>query len=460
MKKTEVKKTEVNKTDTSSNGTDRPTLLLVVGTRGTLLSDTCAALDRYADVVLVTSKELLAGRADAATGLPAGHAVVCPSATAEIPAAARRCAAAYHPAGVLTFSDDVVELTAALAAELGLPGQPLATVARFRDKAVQRATLAAAGLPIPRYIEITGPQQVDAALAAVPVPAILKPTRGSGGTLAFIVSEPDQLGPLLDAGFRNVAQVGGAVDRDTAFILEELIVGARWHEVDGFAPYVSVESAAVDGRFVHLAVTDRFPLAPPVLETGMMLPSALSPDQQRTVLDAASDALTALDFRHGLAHTELMLTATGPVVIEVNARAGGALTYLFPLASGLNLTTLAGWVAVGELPDHSPPFTGYAVFTAVQHPLGARVEDVTGLNDARAVPGVQVVIPLALAGTSTEMFQHTMAAVVLGTAPTPQAAVTQHRAVLGAIRARYQPVELPEHYRRTPDGAVAPQPTT
>ncbi|MGH3995964.1 MAG: ATP-grasp domain-containing protein, partial [Pseudonocardiaceae bacterium] len=320
----------------------------MIGTRGTLLSDTCASLDRYADVVLVTSEELLAGRADTAMGLPAGHVVVCPSTTAGIPAAARRCAAAYHPAGVLTFSDDVVELTAALAADLGLPGQPRETVTRFRDKAAQRAALAAAGLPVPRYIEITRARQAGTALAAVPVPAILKPTRGSGGTLAFVVSEPDQLGPLLEAGFRDVERVGGAVDRDTAFIFEELIVGARWHEVDGLAPYVSVESAAVDGRFVHLAVTDRFPLAPPVLETGMMLPSALGPDQQRSVLDAASAALTALDFRHGLAHTELMLTATGPVVIEVNARAGGALTYLFPLASGLDLTTLAGRIAVGE----------------------------------------------------------------------------------------------------------------
>lgn len=438
----------------------RPRLLLVVGTRGTLVADTCAGLGTVADVVIATSEDLLAGRADRLGDPPPASAVVLARGREELPAAIRAHAAEHPVHGVLTFSEDVVELTAAMAADLGLPGQPRHTIANFRDKAVQRAALAAAGLPVPTNIEITSVDQAEAALAAVALPAILKPTRGSGGTLAFVVTEPAQLRPMLADGFSAARRVGGAVEQDTAFILESLIVGACWHDVDGFAPYVSVESVAVGGQYVHVAVTDRFPLAAPVLETGMVLPSTLRPERQRQITEATTAALTALEFEHGLAHTELMLTADGPVVIEVNARAGGALPYLFPLASDLDLTAVAGRVALGQLPAGAPRWSGHAVFAAPQHPLGVQVKSVEGIDELRALPGVRTVIPLALGGASTESMQHTMIAVVLGAVDTPTEAVALHRDVLATVRPRYLPVALPEHYRRTPAGALAPQPPT
>lgn len=438
----------------------RQRLLLVVGTRGTRVSDTCAALATVADVVIATSEDLLAGRMDRLDDPPPACAVVLCPTPQELPTAIRTYAAEHPVHGVLTFSDDMVEMTAGVAADLGLPGQPPHTIANFRDKAVQRAALAAAGLPVPANIEITDVDQAEAALGAVALPAILKPTRGSGGTLAFVVTEPAQLRPLLTDGFRAARRIGGAVEQDTAFILESLIVGTRWHDVEGLAPYVSVESVAVGGRYVHLAVTDRFPLAPPVLETGMVLPSTLHPGQQHRITEATTAALTALDFEHGLAHTELMLTAEGPVVIEVNARAGGALPYLFPLACEMDLTAVAGRVALGQLPARAPHWRGHAVFAAPQHPLGVQVKHVEGLDEVRGLPGVRAVIPLALGGRSTESMQHTMIAVVLGTVDTPAEAVALHRDVLATVRPRYLPVQLPEHYRRTPDGMLASQPPT
>ena len=227
-------------------------------------------------------------------------------------------------------------------------------------------------------------------------------------------------------------------------------MGERWHDVDGIAPYVSVESLAVQGKYTHLAVTDRFPLAPPVLETGMVFPSTLRPQQQAVITEATAAALRALGFEHGVAHTELMLTADGPVVIEVNARAGGALPYLFPMACDLDLIALAGRVALGELPTERPSFRGHAVFVMPQHPLGVLVERVDGLDEVRALDGVHVVIPMSLAGSRTDSFQHTVIAVVLGTATTGEQAVRLYHRVLAAVCAEYAPAQLPEHYRRSP----------
>lgn len=413
----------------------RPVLMLFVGTRGVRIADLVDSLTVDADVVVAISDDHVAARADTLDAV----AGVCEVLRA--PTSTDLCARALvHPPrldGVLAFSDDVLAVAASVAAARGLPGQPLESLDAFRDKYRQRCLLAAAGLPVPPFYEITDPQQAEEALAAVPLPAYLKPTRGSGSSLVHLIDVPEQLAPRLREGFAAVGHAGGAVAADTAFILEGRLVGQAWHEVDGFAPYVSVESAAVDGRYTHLAVTDRFPLAQPALETGMLLPSGLVERDRKQVVDAADAALRALDFRHGLAHVELMLTADGPVVIEANARAGGAMPYLFPLAGGPDLVRLAGEVALGNLPRETPAFPRYAVFVAPQHPVGVRVECVTGLDAAAAVPGVRAVIPLSAEPGRTDHFQRTMIAAVLGTADSPASAVALWRQVQSAVRAEY-----------------------
>jgi biotin carboxylase len=413
----------------------RPVLMLFVGTRGVRIADMCNPLAGYADVVVATSDDILAERADRLDGeVLASRTIRVADRNALLDECLR------YPGrvdGVLSFSDDMLLNTARFAAARGLPGQPVETVAGFRDKYTQRRLLSDRGLPVPPYTEITDPDQAEEALRRVPLPAVLKPTRGSGSALAYIINDAAELPARLTEVFADASAAGGAVASDTAFILEGLIVGEHWHDVDGFAPYVSVESVAVGGEYVHLAVTDRFPLAPPVLETGMMLPSGLPRQRQQEIVAAADAALRALDFRHGLAHVELMLTAAGPVVIEVNARAGGALPYLFPMAAGLDLVALAGRIALGELPLKEPVFSGHAVFVGPHHPVGVAVTGVSGLAEAAALPGVRAVIPLSVRPTRTDGFHQTMIAAVLGTTPAPEAAVALWRDVLATIRGEY-----------------------
>nr|ANY57974.1 hypothetical protein [uncultured bacterium] len=291
----------------------RPVLMLFIGTRGVRIADTCNPLAAFADVVLAVSDDVLAERADSLDASTRYTAVVRVPHRDDLVAAALRYARRNRVDGALTFSDDMLLDTARFADGADVPGQPVATVDAFRDKYLQRQTLVAGGLRVPRYAEITDPARAGTALDTVGLPAILKPTRGSGSALAFPVTTPAELADRLRESFESAPLVGGAVAADTAFILEELLIGdPSWHAVPGFAPYVSVETVAVDGEYRHLGVTDRFPLAPPVLETGMMFPSGLAPEQTAQVVAVAEKALGALSFRHGLAHVELMLTAGGP----------------------------------------------------------------------------------------------------------------------------------------------------
>lgn len=413
----------------------RQVLMLFVGTRGIRIADLVGPLAMDADVVLAVSDDHLAARADDLAGATGAAEVL---RAPDLPAL--RDLAIGFPGrvdGVLAFSDDVLVEAAQVAAARGLPCQPPQTLDGFRDKHRQRSLLRDAGLPVPPFYEITDPTQVDAALAAVPLPAVLKPTRGSGSSLVHVIERADELPGQVRDGFAAAGRAGGAVAGDTAFLLEGLLIGQPRHEVDGFAPYVSVESAAAGGHYRHLAVTDRFPLAPPALETGMTLPSSLPEPERKQAVDAADAALRALRFTHGLAHVELMLTADGPVVIEVNARAGGAVPYLLPLAGGPDLVRLAGQLAQGHLPEPGPEFARYAVFVAPQHPVGVQVAQVTGLDEVAALPGVRTVIPLSTGTTRTDDFQRTMIAAVLATADDPAAAVALWRDVQQTIRAEY-----------------------
>jgi hypothetical protein len=74
-----------------------------------------------------------------------------------------------------------------------------------------------------------------------------------------------------------------------------------------------------------------------------------------TVRRVVRDAHRALGFTDGMTHTELMLTADGPRVIEVNGRLGGDLIpYLGLRASGIDPGLAAAAVACGLPPDVTP----------------------------------------------------------------------------------------------------------
>jgi biotin carboxylase len=415
----------------------RSVVALFVGARGIRVRDLCTPLADWTDVVLFTDRETLALRHDAVDrSLPVRDVLVAPSA-AELPDAAIEYAGEHRLDGAFTASEDAVVTTARFTEALGLPGQPVATTPALRDKYLQRRALAAAGVPGPAFAEITDARSLAAALSSVPLPAIFKPTRGSGGALAYPVESAEQLPALLATARRQVGATSGAVDPESAFILESMLAGVASHPVDGFAPYVSVETLAASGHLHHLAVTDRFPVSPPTLETGMLLPSCLGQEIRAQILASAGAALTALGFVHGVAHTEIMLTADGPRVIEVNARVGGALPYLFPMCSDLDIVEQAARLALGLRPQTTANFRGHSAFIAPQHRLGAQVESVDGLAEVANLPGVRAVLPVSVGGSSTAAFNATLIAAILATVPDGGSAVRLWRDVMATVRPRY-----------------------
>ncbi len=231
-----------------------------------------------------------------------------------------------EPDGIIAYADPLIPVASALAVRLGLDYHDELTTQRLTDKFAQRQALQDAGLPVPRFVVVPADpsaEEIDTLMAAVDFPVVLKPRRGAAGRDTVLAHDADELRRLIAEHATPPDDTPGS-----SMIVEEYLVGASPPPSALFADYVSVESVVSAGTISHVAVTGRFPLAPPFRESGFVIPSDLGPSDTRAVLDVASRAIAALGVRVGFLHTEIKLTPDGPRIIEVNGRLGGAIPAL------------------------------------------------------------------------------------------------------------------------------------
>lgn len=243
-------------------------------------------------------------------------------------------------AGVVTFSDFQLEAASVAAEQLGLPFHPVEVARDLTRKYRQRTLLNAAGVsPTPTAL-VTDLDSAEAAADLVPMPAVLKPNRGVGGTDTYPVGDRAKLLALA------ATLVGEPVTPDDGYVLEAWLrpaaVPAPW------GGFVSVESLVRGGEVTHLGITGKFSLTEPFRERGGYLPVRPGSVDEPAVLDLATRALQELKVGDSICHTEVMLTADRPCVIEVNGRVGGHVQDVFLRAHNLNLITLAARIALGD----------------------------------------------------------------------------------------------------------------
>jgi biotin carboxylase len=304
--------------------------------------------------------------------------------------------AEHAPAGILTFSEVQMPLTAALAAALSLTYHSAAAADRLADKYLQRRALRDAGLPGPAVWEAPapGPEEGDAAAIAalaerVTFPVVVKPRRG---TSSVATARADDRGQLTDLLTRFGGQPGG------------LLVEGYLADSESSGPFgddIAIELLAQDGRVWHLATTGKFAYAPPFRGRGCFLPSHVDPATEAALFAAAEAALRAVGITNGFANIDMKLTPEGPRVVEVNGRLGGNVHVLMELAGGPAILPLVFRLALGQDMASRPEVArivdgtwlrvGY--FAWIQAPMSAtRLSGIEGLDDVAALPHVSSVV--------------------------------------------------------------------
>ncbi|WP_028193305.1 ATP-grasp domain-containing protein [Salinispora pacifica] len=301
----------------------------------------------------------------------------------------RRAAKALGLDGVVTFSERMIRSAGWIAADLGLPGPGAEAAEAVTDKGRQRDLLRARGVDTTRSVVVACGSDWDAAVAAVGLPAVLKPARGGGSRETHPVADAEQ-------GRRLFARLQRS---DEVFVLEELLPGA---DCGPFGNYVSLESLVLAGTPHHVAVTGKFPLAAPFREVGQFWPAPLKPADMDAVLGLTTAALQALGFETGVTHTELKLTPSGPRIIEVNGRLGGHISELARRAAGMDVVRVAGLAALGEASPPRPVPTCGPVHWQYNNPTPRDACEFVGVNgwrEALGVEGVSVYTPYLRPGT-------------------------------------------------------------
>ncbi|WP_405009326.1 ATP-grasp domain-containing protein [Kitasatospora sp. NBC_01539] len=374
---------------------------------------------------------LMVPRGRARPGDPAGpyrHVVILdddagPELWADV-AAVLHAAAPFG--AVAAFNEHTYRVVRAVADRLGVP-----TVVdtdlfdRVLDKARTREVLDKHGVPGCRHRLARGRESVAAAVRAVGLPCIVKPVDGEASEgVARIAGPGDVEAALLRLGEEQI---------DRGVLVEEFLTG----------PEYSVEALSVGTRHHVLAVTEKHSDGRTFVERGHVVPAPLSADDRESVVRYVQSVLDALGFHDCPSHTELVLTADGPRIIETHNRIGGdSIMDLVELATGVDVHELVARQSIGEdvsalLPDPVTAHRAAAVWYAdPSGPPTSTLVEVRGVDGVRALPYVHRVELLKQPGArqSAVLRSSDRSALVLATGGTSAEALQRARDAVASLR--------------------------
>jgi len=221
--------------------------------------------------------------------------------------------AAFDPAFVVVGAEPGVPLADALSERLGLPSNGSALSAARRDKNAMSEALRAAGLRTAEALKTADAVEAVAwAAQRGGAPVVVKPL-DSAGTDGVVICRD---AAAIEAAFAaNLGRPNALHGANEELLVQELLEGTQ----------LFVNSVSWDGAHHVSEVWRDNKLrrgANFIYDYEELLPR--HGEQQDQVVPYVEAVLDALGIRFGPAHTEAMLTATGPVLVESGARMHGS----------------------------------------------------------------------------------------------------------------------------------------
>lgn len=301
----------------------------------------------------------------------------------------------YPIDAALGVDDDTVILATAINQFFDRQRNTLEAVSAARDKFLQRTLLGSAGVPAPRFSKRRVGEDLDAAARQAHYPCVVKPLRlsASRGVIraddaAGFVAAVERLRAILESACEPEVNVAATLE----YLVEDFIPGYE----------VALEGLLVDGHLHVLTLFDKpDPLNGPFFEeTIYVTPSRHPETEQAALVDCAASAASALGLREGPIHAELRFNDQGPWLIELAARPiGGRCSAVLRFGDGsVSLEEIVLRHALGlPLPSLERERSAAAVMM-IPVPGAGVLEDFTGADDAKRVPGVDDVVITAHRG--------------------------------------------------------------
>ncbi|HEY3368673.1 MAG TPA: ATP-grasp domain-containing protein [Symbiobacteriaceae bacterium] len=288
--------------------------------------------------------------------------------------------------GIVTTSEFYLEVVAQLTEAFHLPGNSPAAMRNCRNKALTRQTLKAAGVHQPKFAVCRAEAELAAAVEAVGLPCVVKPAddTGSFGVLCCTT--------LAEVAIHAVSILGQHTN-----IRGQRTAGTVLVEEYLNAPEFSVEMFTWDGRTTCVGITQKSLTGfPYFVESRHIFPAMLTPEAERDIRQTVFRTLEAVGITLGATHTEVKLTPQGCAIVEINARlAGGMIPELVWHATGIDLLKQQIKSAGGVAPDLSVTRHRYGGIQFMVADAEGELQEIQGLQAARAVPGIEQVVVTA-----------------------------------------------------------------
>ncbi len=252
--------------------------------------------------------------------------------------------------GVITIYENYIITAAKIAKKLKKPGLSMASATACSDKYKMRGLLSKSKSNLcPDFARATNIKNVEKFAAEHHFPLILKPANLSK---SLLVTKNDSLSQLQKNYKQSLNLIGSVYSKyapasTPSLIIEEFLDGTI-HSVDAFIndngqPIILKQ--IVDYQTGHdVGYNDNF-------HYSRKLPSKLPQEKQKQLIECAKAGIKALGMRNSAAHVEIIMTASGPKIVEIGARNGGYRDKMHLLANGIDITTAALDIAIGKTPE-------------------------------------------------------------------------------------------------------------
>lgn len=354
-------------------------------------------------------------------------------------------ASARAPLAAVLGTNETSALVAALAsAALGLPSSTAEGARAARDKRRMRALLARAGVPSPAFQLLPRGSGPEAVLSAVRFPCVVKPPMLTGSQGVIRADDAEELARAVSR-VRAILEGHGSDARAAPGFFELL--------VEDYLPgqEVAVEAIMTAGELSPLAIFDKpDELTGPFFEeTLYVTPSRLTAEEQADILDVTARAARALGLTHGPIHAELRTHGGRAQIVELAGRSiGGLCSRVFQLVAGPLEDVLLAHAAGLPVPalrrgeEDARPGARAAGVMMMPIPRSGVLRRVSGLDEARAVPGVDSVTVAIQPGDALRALPEgaSYLGFLFAHGPTPAAVERSLRDGFAALRFEWSPL--------------------
>lgn len=181
-----------------------------------------------------------------------------------------------------------------------------------RDKKLQQELIQRAGLRSVRQVGSPNFEQVESFLRSEPYPIVLKPTESAGSDgvkLCYSFDEAKEHFHLL----MNSQMVNGG--ECPSVLCQEFLKGKEY--------VVDLVSLNGEHKTCMVWVYDKRPANGSAFVYFGMHPVDINSPEAKILVSYTRKTLDAIGIKHGPSHSEVMMTAEGPCLVEVNCRAHG-----------------------------------------------------------------------------------------------------------------------------------------